>query len=110
MSGPIHPTPIGDLRLTILELLLEGKRKGDTELTHLAVSVLEYLKDAERWQHVAANTVQWNNYEPRNEVDFKNWIDKEIENERERLVRTRKGREDGVSRGGGAGGAPDPVI
>lgn len=102
--------PLQDLRLTLLGLLQQSRESSDAQLVHLSVSMLEYLRDAERWHHVAENTVQWNNFEPRTAADFRKWVDQEIHNEQQRFVCARQGRVDGVPGNSGTGGASNPVI
>lgn len=85
MTKPIELAPLKEVQARV-GVHLEHV-KGDPRQLLLWLSIAEYLKDAERWQHVAENTVQWNNYEPRTAAEFRNWIDQEIDNERKRLIR-----------------------
>lgn len=55
MSGPIPVMPVFDLRAVLLELLIKGRERKDAQMVHLAVSMTEYLKDAERWRFFMEN-------------------------------------------------------
>lgn len=110
MSGPIPTMSLDKLKEALGVALDDERVRHDPKMLLICLSIGEYLKDAERWQHVAENTVQWNNFEPRTTADFRKWIDEEINNERERLVCARQGRRDGVSGNQGGGGAADPVV
>ncbi len=60
MKG-LERMPILDLRAVLLELLISSRDKPDErsrELQLLAISMTEYLKDAERWQYVKEHYVQ----------------------------------------------------
>jgi hypothetical protein len=56
MSGPIHVMPVNDLRAVLLDLIIRGRERNDAEMVHLAVSMTEYLKDAERFQFLMNNS------------------------------------------------------
>lgn len=110
MSGPIPTMPLDKLKIALGVALDDERVRHDPKMLLICLSMAEYLKDAERWHHVAEHTVQWNNFEPRTTADFRKWIDQEIENERERLVHARERRQDGVPGDSGTGGTSDPVV
>lgn len=79
MAGPIARLPIADVQAYLGDSIKRLQEIGaGGQMLQLALSMNEYLKDAERWAHVEQNTVTWNGYEPRNDAEFRNWIDQQI--------------------------------
>ncbi len=55
MSGPIPLKSLPEVQAHIGETIDRLRQLGSTETLLIALSISEYLKDAERWQHVMHN-------------------------------------------------------
>lgn len=60
MKNPVERIPILDLKMTFVEMLQAAKDQRNSEMGLLAVSVIEYLKDAQRWAYAEQNQLPVN--------------------------------------------------
>lgn len=109
MSGPIFILPLDQLRKIVGDTIEACKTQGSIHMLHAAVSISEYLKDAERWAHVR-------DYEIPAGMSAKEttaYVDqqlKEVNDDVERVIRARQRREDGVPGSSGTGNTTNPIV
>lgn len=78
MSGFIPVMPVEDLRSHILFAMIAARDKGDTALTHLLVSMSEYLKDAQRWRYFMQNGPVLDDLSSMTPDDLLRWVDAKL--------------------------------
>lgn len=109
MSGPIFVLPLDQLRKIVGDTIKTCQTQGSIPLLHAAMSINEYLKDAERWTYVR-------DYEIPAGMSAKEttaYVDqqlKEVNDGVERVIRARQRREDGVPGSSGAGNAASSIV
>jgi hypothetical protein len=80
MSGPIPLMPILDIKLAFVEQLQGAQSRKDASMMLLCVSILEYMKDAQRWQYVQNHYVEVLDADMGEMMpdNFRKWVDERI--------------------------------